>query len=314
MFFFWYGFSWVTRNGRIRFFSCSFMKNIRLSFNRSSSFRVWRGYFILTFCRYCVAFAIYICVLLRFLIKYVLNNIISKIIVSIPILDITNPSILLANPNNLPGELDDPNNLPGELDDPDSEDLPGELDDPDSDDLPGELDDPDSDDFNDEINEGLSDKSDDSEGTLELKQRIRENKSWLDELKDVRKQINDDHSAAQDVSDSEQEEIELNRLLTLDIAIENHKENLHLEKDELKSKEDNKRKRDLDDEGDNNRRGGPSAGTTGGPSEGAGGSSGGVGGSSGGVEGSSRVKSESPMDFVLEKESLDFPSFLDDIE
>jgi len=75
-----------------------------------------------------------------------------------------------------------------------------------------------------------------------------------------------------------------------------------------------KRKRDSDDEGDNNRSGpGPSAGTTGGseggPSEG--GSS--EGGSSGGVEGSSRVIRESPIDYVLEKESNQLPPF-DDIE
>ena len=81
-------------------------------------------------------------------------------------------------------------------------------------------------------------------------------------------------------------------------------------------KRNKKRQRDSDDEGDNSRRGGPSAGGPfeGGPSEGTGGSSGGTGGSSGGVEGSSKVKSESPLDFVIEKESLELPFYLDDLE
>lgn len=72
-----------------------------------------------------------------------------------------------------------------------------------------------------------------------------------------------------------------------------------------------KRKRDDDDDGDNNRRGGgPSVGPTEGSSEGT------TAGPSVGGEGSSvhKVKSESLIDFVLEKESFELPSFLDDIE
>jgi len=57
----------------------------------------------------------------------------------------------------------------------------------------------------------------------------------------------------------------------------------------------NKRKRDLDDEGDNSRRGGPSAGTTGGSSE--------------GVEGSS--KRHSPLDYVIGIQDTEMPDIND---
>lgn len=186
----------------------------------------------------------------------------------------------------------------------------------------------DSDDSNDD---GFSDKSSDSQETLDIKEKIRQKTVELNKLKEEKEKINDKHSTTQDQSDHEQEEIELNKLVSKDNEIENKRDEILGLKGELKSPGDNKkrerdsddegdenlnsrkkRKRDSDDEGDNNRRGGPSAGTTGGSSEG--GPS--VGGSSGGVEGSSasKVKSESPLDFVLEKESLELPSFLDDIE
>lgn len=66
----------------------------------------------------------------------------------------------------------------------------------------------------------------------------------------------------------------------------------------------NKRKRDLDDEGDNSRRGGPSAGTTGGsslPPQACGGSE--------GVEGSS--KRQSPLDYVIGIQDTEMPDIND---
>jgi hypothetical protein len=233
-----------------------------------------------------------------------LNNILLSIIIFIPILDIIIPSILLASKR--PGDTEI------------FEDV---------------LDDFDSEGINNEMNDGLSDNSEDSEGTLETKKKIREGISDYDRIKEERKRTNDEHSTAQDNSDHEREQEAGNRLESLDRELKDKQSSILEQKDELVLKNNSKkrkrdsddeddeklnlnsgkrRKRDSDDEGDNSRRGGPSAGTTGGPSEGTGGSSG--EGSSGDGSSASKEKSESPLDFVLEKESLEFPSFLDEIE
>nr|AYE67545.1 hypothetical protein [Annulohypoxylon stygium] len=67
------------RYGGIRFFKRSFMKNFVVSFNWQSSFRIWRGNFVLTFCRCCVTFFVHIYVLLRFLNLFFLDNTLEKI-------------------------------------------------------------------------------------------------------------------------------------------------------------------------------------------------------------------------------------------
>ena len=178
--------------------------------------------------------------------------------------------------------------------------------------------------------EGLSDESDDSEITRDLKKRIREGKSEWDLLKrekdrQVRRVVRMEDEAEDDNSEdssSEDGDSGLEDELTSEQELLKHINNKKTDKEReifdlksiLEDRVREKRKRDSDDEGDNNRSGpGPSAGTTGGseggPSEG--GSS--EGGSSGGVEGSSRVIRESPIDYVLEKESNQLPPF-DDIE
>lgn len=134
----------------------------------------------------------------------------------------------------------------------------------------------------------------------------------LEESKRRREIINEIHSTAQDESDEETEAIAGFRLSEADIFIEEREDELRRLKNKIKTLQP--KKKGSGDDDDNSKRGGPSAGTTGDSSEG--GPSEGTGGFSGGVEGSSasKVKSESPLDFVFEKESLEFPSFLDDIE
>ena len=135
----------------------------------------------------------------------------------------------------------------------------------------------------------------------------------MNETRDV---INKEHSTAQDDSDHEGASIGLRKLAAIDNKIMAKEGQKYELKDELKNRADNKKQKSDSDDEDNNSKGGPSAGTTGGPSEGTGGPSEGTGGSSGGVEGSSasKVKSESPLDFVLELASLELPSFLDDLD
>jgi hypothetical protein len=166
-------------------------------------------------------------------------------------------------------------------------------------------------DFTDEMNEGLSDNSQDRESIKEAKDKIRSELKEYQKIKDRREELDREHTQAGDDSNSEAEEEIRKKSEKVNILMKYKREFLHELKDPF-----NMKKRDSRDRGDDSRRGGPSAGTTGGPPEGTGGSSGGVEGSSGGVEGSSasKVKSESPLDYVLELESLEFPSFFDFIE
>lgn len=166
-------------------------------------------------------------------------------------------------------------------------------------------------DFTDEMNEGLSDNSQDSESIKEDKDKIRSELKEYQKIKDRREELDREHTQAGDNSDSEAEEKIGKKIEKVTHLMEYKRTDIYDLKDSLIMKKKNSRDGDDDD----NRRGGPSAGTTGGPPEGTGGSSG-VEGSSGGVEGSSasKVKSESPLDYVLELESLEFPSFFDFIE
>ena len=164
----------------------------------------------------------------------------------------------------------------------------------------------------------LSDKEDDTEYVLRLKKEVREKLSEFDEAKAARDNHDDMHTQYQDEEEEEfvddsghepDEESRISMLMDMDEDLDRKKEEISELKGMIQREAENKRKRDLEDEGDNSRRGGPSAGTTGGSSEG--GPSG--GGSSGGVEGSSRVRTESPLDFVIDKERTELPPF-DDLE
>lgn len=77
--------------------------------------------------------------------------------------------------------------------------------------------------FFDEINEGLSDNSSDSEGTKDIKKKICDGKSELNEMMQERIIINNNHSTAQDQDDPEQEGIELNKLESKDNEINKKK-------------------------------------------------------------------------------------------
>jgi hypothetical protein len=118
-------------------------------------------------------------------------------------------------------------------------------------------------DFTDEMNEGLSDKSEDSESTKEAKSELRNEMKEYGKIKDRREEINNEHARAGDDSDSEAEEALGEKLEKIDQLKDNKKGIIHWLKDKLIMKDRSRRDGD-----DDNRRDGPSAGTTGGPSEG----------------------------------------------
>jgi len=143
-----------------------------------------------------------------------------------------------------------------------------------------------------DINDNISIKSGDSDETKDLKENIQKGKTELDGMQKEREGINNEHSRAQDNDDEEKEEKELKKLESMDDNINEKKKELLNLKEEYESRS-NKRKRDSDDEGDNDREG-P------GPGPGPGPSTGNTGGS--------------PLDYVLEQESLEMPSIYDDTE
>jgi len=153
---------------------------------------------------------------------------------------------------------------------------------------------------------GLSDKENDSEYELYLKEQAREKLSVFDKARAARDEHDNMHTQLQDEEEDQfygdsgcdnDEQARSSMLEHFDADLTKKKEEIFILRGMLQEAADKKRRRDLDDEGDNSRRGGPSAGTTGGSSE--------------GVEGSSKVRTESPLDFVLDKERTELPPFDD---